>query len=122
MAAQRVGAGEPPAAAPVAACAQLAAADEFFLAGMETLVAFAVVLAGKGFAADGADEGAFVGVGAEMGAEVVGAREAFGAEVALEGGRVFLDALFRSGGRRPGWVCEFEDVISIGDGRGGGAA
>ena len=122
MAPQGVGARETPAATPVAACAELAAADEFLLAGMEALVAFAVVLAREGFAADGADERAFVGVGAEMGAKVIGAGEAFGAEVALERCRVFLDALFRSGRGGSGRVREFEDVIPVGDGRGRGAA
>ena len=56
-------------------------------------MALAVVLAREGFAADGADEGALVGVGAQVGAEVVGAGEALGAEVALECGGVFLHAL-----------------------------
>lgn len=59
-------------------------------------MAFAVVLAGEGFAADSAYEGAFVGMGAEMGAEVVGPGKAFGAEVALEGCWVFLDTFFTS--------------------------
>ena len=85
-------------------------------------MAFAIVLAGERFAADGADKGAFVGVSAEMGTEVIGTGKAFGAEVALKGCGVFLDALFRSGSRGPGWVREFKDIISIGDGRGGGAA
>ena len=57
-----------------------------------------------------------------MGAEVIGAGKAFGAEIALEGCGVFLDALFRSGSRRPGWIREFEDIISVWDGRGRGAA
>lgn len=122
MSAEGVGTREPSAAAPVPACAELAAADEFFLARVEAFVAFAVVLAGEGFAADGADERTFVRVGAEVGAEVVGPCEAFGAEVALERCRVFLDALFGSGSRGAGWVREFEDVISVGDGRGRGAA
>lgn len=82
---------------------------------MQAFVAFAVVLAGEGFAADGADEGAFVGVGAEVGAEVVGSREAFGAEVALEGCGVFLYALFGARGRRAGRVGELEDVVPVGD-------
>ena len=64
MPAQGVGAREAPSAAPAPACAELAAADEFLLARVQTLVAFAIVLAGERFAADGADEGAFVGVGA----------------------------------------------------------
>lgn len=85
-------------------------------------MAFAVMLAGEGFAADGAYEGAFVGVGAEVRAEVIGSGEAFGAEGALEGRWVFLDTLFSSGGGWTVWVGEFEDVISVGNGRCGGAA
>ena len=54
-------------------------------------MAFSIVLAGKGFAADGADEGAFVGVGAEVGSEVVGSCESLCAEVAVEVCGVFLD-------------------------------
>jgi hypothetical protein len=53
-------------------------------------VAFAIVLSCEGFAADGADEWALVGVGAEMRAEVICAGEAFRTECALEGGGVFL--------------------------------
>ena len=93
MPAEGVGTGKAPATAPLATGAQLATADEFLLAGVEAFVAFAVVLAREGFAADGTDERALVGVGAEVGAEVVGTGEALGAEVALECGGVFLDAL-----------------------------
>ena len=85
-------------------------------------MAFAVVLAGEGFAADGAYEGSFVGVGAEVRAEVVGPGEAFGAEVALEGCWVFLDTFFTSRGGWAGRVGEFQDVVSVGNGRCGGAA
>lgn len=59
---------------------------------MQTLVALAVVLTRKGLATHGADEWAFVGVSAKVRAEVVGTREAFGTERALEGSRVFLRA------------------------------
>ncbi|KAI4130093.1 MAG: hypothetical protein LQ347_003509 [Umbilicaria vellea] len=123
MAAEGVGAGEAAAAAPGAAGAEVAAADEFLLAAVEALVAFAVVLAREGLAADGADEGPFVGVGAQVGAEVVGAREAFGAEVALEVGRVFLHpsgvvGLIVVG---PGGIGEVEEVFTFGvDGGCGG--
>jgi hypothetical protein len=41
---------------------EFASADEFLLAAVQALVAFAVVLAGEGFTADCADEGPFVGV------------------------------------------------------------
>lgn len=92
MPAQRVRAGEAPATAPVPAYAQLTAADELLLAAVKTLVALAVVLAGERFAADGAHKGALVGVRAQVGAQVVGSREALRAEVALERGRVLLDA------------------------------
>ena len=115
MAAQGVGAGESPAAAPGAAGAELAAADEFLFAAVEAFVAFAVVLAGEGFAADGADKRPFVGVGAQVRAEIVGAREALGAERALECGGVFLHAsgVFLAAGVRPGGVGEIEEVFAV---------
>lgn len=73
MATQCVGACEAASTAPATTAGQLPSADEFLLARVEALVAFAVVLAGKGLAADGADEGALVGVGAKVTSEVVGA-------------------------------------------------
>ena len=93
MAAKGVGAGEAAAAAPLGAGLERAATNELLLARVQALVALAVVLARKGLAADGADKGPLVGVGAQVGAQVVGAREALRAEVALEGGRVLLGAL-----------------------------
>jgi len=120
---QCVGTCEPTTAAPRPAVGELTAADELFLAGMEALVAFAVVLASECFAADGADEGALVGVGAEMGTKVVGACEALGAEIALEGGGVFLDALAVGGycARTPG-VSEVKNVVTMGNARSGRTA
>ena len=85
-------------------------------------MAFAVMLSGKSLAADGADEGPLVGVRAEVGAEVVGACEAFGAEVALEGCWVFLDTFLGARSRWSGRVGKFEDVVAVGDRGGGGAA
>ena len=88
-------------------------------------MALAVVLARKGLAADGTHKGPFVGVGAQVGAEVVGAGEAFGAEGALEGGRVFLDAAGVFGPARggAGGVGEVEEVFAVRvDGGCGGAA
>ena len=75
MAAQSVGACEAATAAPVTAAGEFASADEFLFTGVETLVPFAVVLARKGLAADGADEGSLVGVGSKVASEVVGACE-----------------------------------------------
>ncbi len=122
MATQRISSGEAPPATPIATAGQLATTDEFLLAGMQTLVTFAVVLAGEGLAADGTDEGPFVGVGAQVGAEVVGAGEFLGAQGALEGGGVFLDA-FGVGGRAGALrVGQVEDVVAVGDRGGGGAA
>ena len=93
MAAQCIRACEATPAAPSAAMAELAFADKLFLARMEAFVPLAVMLAGEGFATDGADEGALVGVGPEVRAEIVGAGEALGAETALKGGGVLLDAV-----------------------------
>lgn len=77
-------------------------------------MAFAVVLAGKGFAADSADKGALVGMCSQVRAEVVCSGEAFGTERALECSRMFLNAAVGSGGRA-GRVGEFENVVTIGD-------
>jgi hypothetical protein len=56
-------------------------------------VALAIVLAGEGFAADCAHEWSFIGVGAEMRAQIVCSGKPLRAQVALESGRVLLDAL-----------------------------
>ena len=66
VAAEGVSAGEAPATAPVAAGPQLAFADEALLAAVQAFVAFAVVLAREGFAADSAYEGPLVGVRAQV--------------------------------------------------------
>lgn len=102
VAAEGVGAGKAAVAAPGGAGEERSGTDVFLFAGVEAFVAFSVVLARKGFAADGADEGTFVGVGAEMGAEVVGSGEAFGAEIALVVCWMFLDSLFFSLGGEAG--------------------
>lgn len=77
-------------------------------------MAFAVVLAREGFAAHCADEGSFVCVGAEVGAKIVGAGEAFRTKGALEGGGVFLDSfLFAWGCAGSLGIGEIEDVVSV---------
>jgi hypothetical protein len=84
---------------------------------------FTVVLASKCFAADRADEGTLVRVGAKMGSKVVGTCEALRAEVALEGSRVFLNASRVGRGRtRALWIGEIENIITIGNGRRRGTA
>lgn len=114
MSSESVGARETPAAAPVSAGFELPFAHELFLAGVQAFVAFAVVLAGEGFGADGADEWTLVGVGAEMRAEVVSARKLFGAEVALEGGGVFLHTfVFAWGGAGTVGVREVKDCLAV---------
>lgn len=67
-------------------------ANKFLLARMQTLVAFAVVLPRERFTADCANERPFVGMCAEVRAEVIGASEGFRAEVAVKRGWVFLGA------------------------------
>lgn len=59
-------------------------------------MALAVMLAGERFAAMITDEGALVGVGAQMRSQIVGTREALWAETALEGGRMLLCAFVSS--------------------------
>lgn len=82
---------------------------------------FSIVLACKGLATYGADEGSFVGMGAEMRAEVVGTREAFRAEITLEGGRMFLNLPIAGNGGSSG-IGKLENVVPIGDRWGGGSA
>ena len=57
-----------------------------------------------------------------MGAKVVGAREAFRAQGALEGRGVFLHARAIVAGWRSGWIGKVEDVVAVGDGGRRGAA
>jgi hypothetical protein len=71
MAAEGICTRESTAAAPVAAPGKVTAADEFLFARVQALVALAVVLTSEGFAADCTDKWSFVGVGAEMRAQVV---------------------------------------------------
>lgn len=116
MTSQRIGPREASATTPVAPGPELALADEFFLTAVQAFVALAIMLPRKRLAADGAHKGAFIGMCAQVRAEVVRAGKALGAERALEGGRVFLHPLVRAGGGRPGRVGQFEYVIAIGDG------
>lgn len=84
-------------------------------------MSLAIVLACKGFRADIAHEWPLVGVSAKVGTKIVCTCEFLGAEMALERGRVFLNAfLWPKCGRAAG-VCELEDVVSIGDRIGGRA-
>lgn len=121
MAPQCVGTSEAAATAPRATGTKFAAADEFLFARVEAFMSFSIVLACKGLATDGADEGSFVGMGAEMRAEVVGTREAFRAEITLEGGRMFLN-LPIAGNRGSSGIGKLENVVPIGDRWGGGSA
>lgn len=120
MPAEGVGASKAAAATPVIIVLEDAAADKLLLSAVEALVPLAIVLAGKGFAADGADKGTLVRVSSQMGAQVVGAREALGAEGALEGCRMFLRALGtvvlrarRVNRARPRWIGKVEDVVAM---------
>jgi hypothetical protein len=94
MPSQSVGARKPTAAAPVLAGlrAQFAAADEFLLARVQPFVALAIVLSCKSFAANSADEGAFVGVCAEVGPEIVRTSKLLFTQVTFECCGMFLDA------------------------------
>jgi hypothetical protein len=115
MTTKSISTSESTSTTPRAVVVKLAMADKLLLSSVQALVALAVVLAGKGLAAHRAQEGTLVGVGAEMGAEVVGSREAFGAQATLEGGRVLLCALrgVRVVGGGTVLVGEIEDVVSV---------
>lgn len=58
----------------------------------------------------------------EMAAEVIRTSKSFWAKIALERGRVFLDTFVCAGGGGTRRVREFENVITVGNRRGGGAA
>lgn len=77
-------------------------------------MALAIVLAGKGLATDRTHEWALVGVRAEMAAQVVGAREAFGAEMALKGGWVLLGAAIVAAiAGAAFWIDEIQNVFAL---------
>lgn len=63
---------------------------------MQAFVPFSVVLSSKSLATDCTDKWSLVSVGAQVGSKIVGARESFGTQVALERGRVLLRALVGS--------------------------
>ena len=71
-------------AAPLLSIFQIAFTHKLLDTRVQLLVAFAVVLPRKGFAARVADEGPFVGMRAFVGAQVIGAREGFGTQRAVE--------------------------------------
>ena len=57
---------------------------------MKSFMAFTVVLTRKGFATNGANERAFVGMRSKVRPEIVGSGEAFSAEGAFKSRGVFL--------------------------------
>ena len=90
MTAQSVGTSETAATAPLSASREIPTTDKFLFPGMQTFMSFPIVLARKGFAADCADKRSFIGVGPQVGAQVVRPRKALRTKVTLEGGRVLL--------------------------------
>lgn len=116
MTSQRIGSCEASATTPVATRTELAFADEFFLTAVQAFVALPVMLTGKRLAADGAHKGPLISMCAQVRTEVVRACKTFRTERALEGGRVFLNPLIRTGGGRSGRVGQFEYVVAVGDG------
>jgi hypothetical protein len=59
---------------------------------MQTFMSLSVVLSSKGLATDCADEWSLVSVSAQMGSQIVGARESFGTQSTLERCRMLLHA------------------------------
>jgi hypothetical protein len=99
---------------PTGATLQITTADELLLARMQTLVAFAIVLACEGFTTDRANERSFVCVCAKMRAKVVCSSETLGTQVTLECSRVLLlPATIRTIGGRAFRVGKVKDVISL---------
>jgi len=93
MTAQGVRTRETAAAAPLPAPREVSTTNKFLFPGMQTFVALPIVLSRKRFAADGANKRSFIGVGAQVGPQVIGSCKAFRAQVALEGGRMLLHSL-----------------------------
>lgn len=58
----------------------------------------------------------------EMAAEVIRTSKSFWTKLALECSRVFLDTFVCAGGHGTRRVGEFENVVAVGNRRGGGAA
>ena len=75
MTAQGICSRKSASAAPLRARTELATADEFLLAAVETLMAFTIVLPGKGLLAHRAHKWPFIGVGTKMRAKIVGSCE-----------------------------------------------
>lgn len=90
MTAQGVRTRETAAAAPLSAPREVSTTNEFLFPRMQTFVTLPIVLPRKRFAADGANKRSFIGMGAQVGPQVIGSRKAFRAQVALEGGRMLL--------------------------------
>ena len=93
MTAQGVRTRETAAAAPLPAPREVSTTNKFLFPGMQTFVALPIVLSRKRFAADGANKRSFIGVGAQVGPQVIGSCKAFRAQVALESGRMLLHSL-----------------------------
>lgn len=113
---------ESASATPRSAGAKFTFAYEFLLPRVQSLVSFTVMLAGKRFSTDGANKGPFVCMRAKVAAEVIRSGKSFWAKCALECSRVFLNTLVNAGGGGTRRVSEFENVITVGNRRGGGAA
>lgn len=122
MSSQRIRTRESASATPRSAGAKFTLANEFFLPRVQSLMPFPVMLAGKRFSTDGANKGSFICMRAEMAAEVIRTSKSFWTKRALECSRVFLDTFVCAGGRGTRRVGEFENVVAVGNRRGGGAA
>jgi hypothetical protein len=93
MPSQSISAGKTTATTPLAALFEISFANELLLSGMKSFVAFSVMLTSESFPTDCTYEWAFVGMGAEVRAEVVGTSKAFWTQITLEGCGVLLDPL-----------------------------
>lgn len=77
MSPQGVSSGKSPAAAPVVAVFQIAAADKLLLTRVQAFVSLSIVLTRKCLAAHAADKWTLIRVGTKMRSEVVRPSEAF---------------------------------------------
>ena len=115
MSAQSIRASKAPATTPCARVCEIAFANKLLLAGMQTLVALAIVLPSKSLSTHGANKRSLISMSAEMRAQIISAREALRTEIALESCGMFLDTGLVAIAGRALRVSEVEDVVAVGN-------
>lgn len=114
MAAEGIGARKPSPTSPEPIGFEIPATDKFLLARVKSFVAFPIMLTSERLGTYRTHERAFVCVRAKVGPQIVGASEALGTKVALEGGRMFLNPFIIRVRARSSRHRQSEKIISIG--------